>query len=63
MTSGQTSPDPTTPMTTFTGHTKGSIASDTHVALNDFKKGTKMDASAYTIFKNDLTMTLSRDLS
>ena len=41
-------------MTTFTGHTKGSIASESQVLLNNFKKGTKRDASAYPIFKNDL---------
>ena len=51
MTSGPTSLDPTTPMTTFTGHTKGSIASETQVALNNFQKGTKRDTSAYPIFK------------
>ena len=44
----------TTPMTTFSGHTKGSIASESQVALNNFKNGTKRDASAYPIFKNDL---------
>ena len=56
MTSGSTSPqpEPTTPMTTFTGHTKGSIASESQVSLNNFKKGIKRDASAYPIFKNDL---------
>ena len=32
-------PDPTTPMTTFTGHTKGRTASESQVALNNFKKG------------------------
>ena len=54
--SGPTSPrpGPTTPMTTFTGHTKGTTASESQVALNNFKKGTKRDASAFPIFKNDL---------
>ena len=45
---------PPEPMTTFTGHAKGSIAFESQVALNNFKKGTKPDASAYPIFKNDL---------
>ena len=54
ITSGPTSPPPgpTTPMTTFTCHTKGTKASESQVALNNFKKGT--DASAFPIFKNDL---------
>ena len=47
-------PGPTTPMTPFTGHTKGSTASDSQIALNNFKKGTKRDASAFPIFNNDL---------
>ena len=56
MSSGPTSPLPgtTTPMTTFTGRTKGNTASEYQVALNNFKKGTKRDASAFPIFKNDL---------
>ena len=44
----------TTPMTTFSGHTKGSIASESKVSLNNFKKGSKLDGSAYPVFKNDL---------
>ena len=52
--SNSTPPEPTTPMTIFTSHTKGSIASESQVALNNVKKGTKRDASAYPIFKNDL---------
>ena len=40
MTSGPTSPppEPTTPMTTITGHAKGSIASEYQVSLKNFKK-------------------------
>ena len=41
-------------MNTFSGYTKGTIASESQAALNNFKKGTKRDASAYHIFKNDL---------
>ena len=44
----------TTPMTTFSGHIKGSIASESHSALNNFRRGTRRDASAYPIFKNGL---------
>ena len=40
-------------MTTFTGHTKPPALSESHIALNNFKRGTKRDASAYPIFKND----------
>ena len=47
-------PGPTTPMTTFTGHTEGTTASESQVAFNNFKKGTKRDASAFPIFQNDL---------
>ena len=56
MSSGPASPlpGPTTPMITFTGHTKGSTTSESQVALNNFQKGTKRDASASPIFKNDL---------
>ena len=43
-----------TPMTTFTGHTKPTATSESQTALNNFKRGTKRDASAYPIFKNDL---------
>ena len=56
-------PCPTTPMTTFTGHTKGTTSSESQIALNNFKKGTKRDASAFPIFKNDAYMIVSRDLS
>ena len=41
-------------ITTFSGHTKGSMASESQVFLNNFKKGIKRDASAYPIFKSDL---------
>ena len=39
MTSGPTSPppEPTTPMITFTGHTKGSIASESQLPLTTSK--------------------------
>ena len=47
-------PCPTTPMTTFIGHTKGTTASEPQISLKNFKKGTKRDASAFPIFKNDL---------
>ena len=46
--------EPHTPMTTFTGHTKPSATSESQTALTNFKRGTKRDASAYPIFKNDL---------
>ena len=41
-------------MTTFTGHTKPTAISNSQTALNNFKRITKRDASAYPIFKNDL---------
>ena len=41
-------------MTTFTGHTKLPPHSGSQIALSKFKRGTKRDASAYPIFKNDL---------
>ena len=41
-------------MTTFTGHNKSSVTSESLTALNNFNRGTKRDASAYPIFKNDL---------
>ena len=43
-----------TPMTTFAGHTKPPVLSESQIALNNFKRGTKRDASAYPIFMNDL---------
>ena len=46
--------EPHTPMTTFTGHTKSTATSESQTALNNFKRGTKRDTSAYPIFKNDL---------
>ena len=46
--------EPTKPMTTFYGHTKPTTISESQTALNNFKRGTKRDASAYSIFKNDL---------
>ena len=46
--------EPHTPMTTFTGHTKSSGTSESQITLNNFQRGTKRDASAYLIFKNDL---------
>ena len=48
--------EPHTPLTTFTGHTKSTATSESQTALNSFKRGTKRDASAYPIFKNDLSM-------
>ena len=41
-------------MTTFTGHAKLPPPSESQIALNNFKMGTKRDSSAYPIFKNDL---------
>ena len=41
-------------MTTLSGYTKVTIASESQGALNNFKKGTKRYSSAYPIFKNDL---------
>ena len=46
--------EPHTPMTSFTGHTQPPALSESQIALNNFKRGTKRDASAYPIFKNDL---------
>ena len=46
--------EPTKPMTTFYGHTKPITISESQTALNNFKRGTKRDSSAYPIFKNDL---------
>ena len=46
--------EPTKPMTSFYGHTKPTTISESQTGLNNFKKGTKRDASAYPIFKNDL---------
>ena len=46
--------EPTKPMTTFYGHTKPTTISESQTALNNFKRGTRRDASAYPIFKNDL---------
>ena len=50
--SSSSPPGPTTPMTPLFGYTKGTITSESQAALNNFKKGTKRDASAYPIFKN-----------
>ena len=47
-------PVPTTPMTTFTGCTKGHATSESQIAVNNFRRGTKRDASAFSVFKNDL---------
>ena len=52
--SSSSPPGPNTPMTTLSGYTKGTITSEFQAALNNFKKHTKRDASAYPIFKNDL---------
>ena len=46
--------EPPKPMTTFYGHTKPTTISESQTALNNFKKGTKRDASPYPIFNNDL---------
>ena len=47
-------PAPTTPVTTLSGYTKGTVTSESQVALNKFRKGTKRDASAYPNCMNDL---------
>ena len=39
--------------TSFQGEFKHQITSESQTALNNFKKGTKRDASVYPIFKND----------
>ena len=41
-------------MTTFTGHTKPPTLSESQTDYNNFKRGTKRDASAYPIFNIDL---------
>ena len=41
-------------MTTLSGYTKGTITSESQAALNNFKKGTRRDTSAYPILKNGL---------
>ena len=40
-------------MTSFSSELKPAPHSDSKIALNNFKKGTKRDASVYPIFKND----------
>ena len=40
-------------MTSFPSELKQSTQSESKIALNNFKKGTKRDASVYPIFKND----------
>ena len=39
--------------TSFSGGSTHQTPSESHTALNNFKKGTKRDASVYPIFKND----------
>ena len=39
--------------TSFSGESKHQTPSESQTALNNFKKGTKKDASVYPIFKND----------
>ena len=39
--------------TSFSGESKHQTPSESQTALNNFKKGTKRDASVYSIFKND----------
>ena len=58
-----TSPGPTTPMTPFTVLTKGTTSSESRIALNNFKKGTKKDTTVFPILRMISTMILSRDLS
>ena len=40
-------------MTSFPSELKQPTQSESKIALNNFKKGTKRDASVYPIFKND----------
>ena len=45
--------EPSKLKTTFPGEFKHQTTSESQTALNNFKKGTKRDASVYPIFKND----------
>ena len=45
--------DPSKFKTSFQGEFKHQTTSESQTALNNFKKGTKWDASVYPIFKND----------
>ena len=45
--------EPSKLKTSFQGEFKHQAASESQTALNNFKKGTKRDASVYPIFKND----------
>ena len=45
--------DPQQHMTSFPSELKQPTHSESKIALNNFKKGTKRDASVYPIFKND----------
>ena len=45
--------EPHKPMSSFSGEFKHQTPSESQTALNNFKKGTKRDASVYPIFKND----------
>ena len=45
--------EPSKLKTSFPGEFKHETTSESQTALNNFKKGTKMDASVYPIFKND----------
>ena len=45
--------EPSKLKTSFSGESKHKTPSESQTALNNFKKGTKRDASVYPIFKND----------
>ena len=45
--------EPSKIRTSFQGEFKHPATSESHTALNNFKKGSKRDASVYPIFKND----------
>ena len=45
--------DPYKLKTSFSGESKHQTSSESQTALNNFKKGSKRDASVYPIFKND----------
>ena len=65
MSSAPTSAPPglTPPMTTFTGHSKGSATSESQIALNNFKRGTKEMHQHFPSSRMIFTMIPSKDLS
>ena len=53
--------EPTKPMTTFDGHTKPTTIAESQTAFNNFKRGSKSDASAYPSSRMTFTMIHFRD--